>query len=410
MLSDQARLHLEKLLDLGDRLNRLQRAIDDEMAGRRPEGTVRERIRRTLERSVEEGLLDPPLPGFLGRLERRRRFSREEVLVLLLLLSRRVQWGDEGLSGREILEVVFDSSWGILDGAEVLEEDAPLRASGAVGTYEGNEAADLLDQWFAISERVFRAVRRELRRGAGRKARREPVRPYRDAREHLLEVGRLTALYQRRAQRLFGPPPEGEDPRHPAESAERAVDRCREAETRIRRRLQATESSAGFPIVRLAREHHLLPEETAAIALLLFQEVYTGSSVMPVVEVVKALSTSEDELLVRRAIFRREGALARVGLVAVEEEPLEREFSAEAYLPGWVVDELLGAGSQGGGITPEVRKDFASYLARLQDSGQFFRDLGEPEGDRKAQPPAAPPGKRGQGRGRGRGQRGGPKS
>ena len=44
---DEDRQHLERLLDLGDRLNRLQRAIDDEMSGRRlapdPVTVMRER-------------------------------------------------------------------------------------------------------------------------------------------------------------------------------------------------------------------------------------------------------------------------------------------------------------------------------------------------------------------------------
>ena len=378
-LSDDARLHMERLLELGDRLNRLQRAIDDEMSGRRPEGSVRERMRKAVEQVTEDGILDAPLPGSLGRMERRRRFSREEVLVLLLLLSRRVQWGEEGLSGREILEVVFNTSYGILDGAELLEEGAPLRAGGTVAAAEGVEATDALDQWFVLSDRVYRAVRREMRRGPARRgARREPVRPYRDHREHLMDMARLTSLFQRRAVRLFGPPPEGEE--RPWESAERLAERVREAEERIVRRLKATEASAGFPILRLAKQHTLGSDEVAALAILLFQEVYTGSSYLPVVDLVKALSSTEEELIEKRALFRKDAALARSGLVVVEEEPLEREFSAEAFLPSWVVDDLLGASGKPG-ITSEARRDFASYLSSLQDSDQFFRDLGESEDD-----------------------------
>ncbi|MCK6479546.1 MAG: hypothetical protein L6R43_05165, partial [Planctomycetes bacterium] len=192
-LKDDERLHLERLLELGDRLSRLQRAIDDEMSGRRPEGSVRERMRRSVEQLAEDGLLDSPLPGSLGRVERRRRFSREEVMMLLLLLARRVQWGEEGLSGREVLEVVFDSSYGILDGAELLEEGSPLRASGVVVVAEGSESGDVLDQWFVVSDRLYAAVRAEMRRGPRRRGpRREPVRPFRDHRDHLMELARLT--------------------------------------------------------------------------------------------------------------------------------------------------------------------------------------------------------------------------
>ncbi len=404
VLSEEDRAHLARLLDLGDRLNRLQRAIDDEMSGRRPEGSVRDRMRRAVEQSAEDGVLDAPLPGFLGRLERRRRFSREEVLILLLLMSRRVQWGDEGLSGREILEVTFDTSFGILDGCEVLDEGTPLRTCGAVAVVEGTEAGDVLDQWFVLTEKCFRAVRRELRRGPHRRApRREPVRAYRDHREHLMDLARLTGWYQRRAMRLFGPPPEMDDGRPMLESVERVLDRVRDAEERVLRRVSVTESSAAaFPILRLAREHGLSHDELMAVALLLFQEVYTGSSYLPVVDIVKALASSEEELIEKRALFRKDGALAQSGLVVVEEEPLEREFSAEAYLPGWVVDELLGSSGKPG-ITSEARRDFATYLARLKDSGQFFRDLGEPDAERPAKDEAK---KRGSKRG-GRGERGG---
>jgi hypothetical protein len=400
---DEDRLHLERLLDLGDRLNRLQRAIDDEMSGRRPEGSIRERMRKAVEQLTEDGALDAPLPGALGRLERRRRFSREEVLVLLLLLSRRIQWGEEGLSGREILEVVFDSSYGILDGAELLEEGAPLRTSGAISPVEGGEAADVLDQWFILSDRLHRSVRREARRGPARRGtRREPVRSYRDHREHLMDLARLTSLYQRRAVRLFGPPPEGEE--RPFESAERLAERVREAEERIHRRLEATEASAGFPILRHARLNGLNNDEIAAVAILLFQEVYTGSSYLPVVDLVKALSATEEELIEKRALFRKEAPLVRSGLVVVEEEPLEREFSAEAYLPPGIVDDLLASTGKAG-ITSEARKDFASYLAQLKDSDQFFRDLGAPDGDEEEEGPGRK--RRQPGRGGRGGRRGG---
>jgi len=401
-LGDEDRLHLERLLELGDRLNRLQRAIDDEMSGRRPEGAARERTRKGVEQALEEGLLDSPLPGTLGRLERKRRFSREEVLVLLLLLSRRVQWGEEGLSGREILEVVFDSSYGILDGAEMLDEGAPLRTCGAVAPTDGSESTDVLDQWFVLSDRVYRSVRREMRRGPARRGpRRESARPYRDHREHLMDMARLTSLYQRRAMRLFGPPPEGEE--RPYESFERLQERIRDAEARIQRRLETTEASAGFPILRLGKQNALGNDEIAALAILLFQEVYTGSSYLPVVDLVKALSVTEEELIEKRGLFRKEGALPRSGLVVVEEEPLEREFSAEAYLPSWVVDDLLGSSGKPG-ITAEARRDFAAYLAQLQDSRQFFRDMGEPDAEKKERKRAGPGrgGRRGGGRGRGR--------
>ena len=396
-LKDDQRLHLERLLELGDRLNRLQRAIDDEMSGRRPEGSVRERMRRAVEQMAEDGILDSPLPGALGRLERKRRFSREEVLVVLLLLARRVQWGDEGLSGREILEVVFDSSYGILDGAELIEEGAALRASGVVASVEGTESPDVLDQWSIAPDRLYAAVRTALRRGPRRRGpRKEPVHPFRDHREHLMELARLTGLYGRRSMRLFGPPTGEEEGRPPFESLDRLAARIRETEERIQRRLEATEASAGFPVLRLARQHGLNHDEVAALAILLFQEVYTGSSYLPVVDIVKALASLEEELIEKRALFRKEGALVRSGLVVVEEEPLEREFSAEAYLPSWVVDELLGSSGKPG-ITSQARRDFASYLAELKDSGQFFRDLGEPEGEER--------GKRGRsGRRRGRGR------
>lgn len=379
-MKEDVRAHLGRLLDLGDRLNRLQRAIDDEMSGRRPEGSIRERMRRAVEQAAEDGLLDSPLPGALGRIERRRRFTREEVLVLLLLLSRRIQWGEEGLSGREILEVVFDTSRGILDGAELLEEGAPLRVSGAVVPLEGTDSPDVLDQWFLLSERLYRAVRDETRRGPRRRAqRREPLVPYRDHRDHLMDLARLTGLYARRAARIYGPAPE-DDGRGPWESIERIAERVREAEERILRRLEATEASAGFPLLRLARQHGLGQDEIAALATLLFQEVYTGSSYLPVVDLVKSLSSLEEDLIEKRALFRKDGALVRSGLVIVEEEPLEREYSAEAYLPSWVVDEVLGSSGKPG-ITSKARRDFASYLAQLKDSGQFFRDLGVPEGE-----------------------------
>jgi hypothetical protein len=94
----------------------------------------------------------------------------------------------------------------------------------------------------------------------------------------------------------------------------------------------------------------------------------------------------------------------RSGLVVVEEEPLEREFSAEAFLPAGIVDELLGSSGKAG-ITEAARKDFASYLAQLKDSDQFFRDMGEPDEEDEEDPERRRP-QPGRGGRRGRGGRG----
>jgi len=67
------------------------------------------------------------------------------------------------------------------------------------------------------------------------------------------------------------------------------------------------------------------------------------------------------------------------------------------------VDDLLGSSGKPG-ITAEARRDFAAYLAQLQDSRQFFRDMGEPDAEKKERKRAGPGrgGRRGGGRGRGR--------
>jgi hypothetical protein len=368
-LTIQERERLKRILDLSDRLGRLRRRLRD--SEHLPTMTeLREEVR-----SIAGSVVSIGLPGVLGRLADDRHLSPQEVMVLLILLNRRIEGGGNPLTGREVLTLLFPSAYGILSGASLLAAGSPLRACGAVAAVE-LEADDVLEAHFRLGDELFRAIERDARpRPDGE---RRPT-PYRSHFEHLAEVGRLTTLLFRRSNAAFEVDPFGHHAFEETESVAQLDRRAGSLSERIAARLAATERGERFPLVVLARRLRLAEDEQLILVALLVQECLYGNPGIEAVDLVRMIARTEEEVLRKRALLEPAGSLRREGLVEMPIGPEDAGGPPEFNLSRWAVTTLLGEKERAGteAIDPDARLEFHEYLKGLDDSGRFFRDLGE---------------------------------
>jgi hypothetical protein len=370
---DQA--SLERVLDVADRLGRLrQRLCEPTIGDRRAGRSVRAESRRVV-RAVTTDLENGIVPGTLGRLHRQHHFDDEQVTIVLLLLQRRIHEARRTLTGREILSFLHESSFDRLRGLRHLAPDGLLRRIGVLEVDALSAGADLLDAEIRLSESVFRAIEHDVTpeiRSAAEQRSAEP-RVYADHREHLLDMARLSRLYQRRAARVF----ESEEPdetvsRSAVEHLEKEITRLRGL---IRVRLDMTPGGDRYPLERLRVRHRLDEAELLVLVTLLFQEIYAGASHIETIELVKMISGSDLELMSRRLLLAPDGRLVRSGLVALVEDENETAPGGDAYLPHELVRLLLTGPAPAGPIDADVRLQWHEYLEGLESTEEFFREL-----------------------------------
>jgi hypothetical protein len=119
---------VQRLLDLCDELRALRKKIQDpgleldkaQRLRRRSRG-MRERIATDLRGTRFRGELRELVKGL----------EPEAFLVLTILLRKYLRSNNPWLEGRALLSGVFDSSFEMLRGIELLQPDAPLRGGAA---------------------------------------------------------------------------------------------------------------------------------------------------------------------------------------------------------------------------------------------------------------------------------------
>jgi hypothetical protein len=381
MRSSKRPVRIKRVLDLCDRWGGLRTKINEERHDDDPRELrpLQQRSRR-MQRELALDLKAGRLPGTVGRLAAQHALSSDEVLILLTLLKRRITQGSAAVPGREILRLLFDSSYEMLRGSALLARGGRLRASGVVVTdREGawREHEDVFETGFKLAEPVFRAINVEIVADAGLAPDRASLaRPYRDHKDYLLDLRRLSVLHQRRANRLYKfdywqDPEAGGD-----ESPEFLTSEIERAKARIRESLRATEGAESFPFVRFQREHGLDDREVVIVVTLLFQETFFGHSHHEVVELLKLVSGSERELLDNRAILGRSSRLVRREIVSIDFPAGERELVAEASLAAWTHEKMLfDTGDQRAPLDAKARRDFLDFLNSLRGSDEFYRGL-----------------------------------
>jgi Winged helix domain, variant len=375
MASAPEQTSLERVLDVADRLGRLRQSLSERaMSDRRAGRSVRAESRRVV-RGVSTDLDQGIVPGTLGRLHECHHFDDEQITIVLLLLQRRIHEARRSLTGREILSFLHESSFDRLRGLRHLAPDGLLRNVGILEIDPMSSGGDLLDAEIRLCETVFRAIEHDVTpeiRSRKDKDTGEP-RVYADHREYLLDMARLSRLYQRRAGRVF----ESEEP---DETLSRSAVKHFEAEilnlrNLIEARLSITPGSNGYPLERLRHKHRLDDAELLILVTLLFQEIYAGTSHIEAIELVKMISGSDLELMSRRLLLARDGRLVRMGLVALTEDEGDHQVGGEAYLPAALIRLFLTGPAPTGPIDADLRLDWHEYLDGLDGSDEFFRKL-----------------------------------
>ena len=196
---------LKKLLDLADELGRIRHAQRDVSLAAARHADLGRRATRIV---TEVGGLLKEIEGDgpLRLLLRRYHFTRHHVLVMLELLRRRLSSADVYLNGRDLLSLLFHSSFEILDGLRLLAPGSPLLNSGVLVPHllGSDDATELLEMRYRLGDRAFRMFLKILR---GKEESLEApldlrVRPYRSNLAYLMDrSGEMHLL--RRGDRVY---------------------------------------------------------------------------------------------------------------------------------------------------------------------------------------------------------------
>jgi len=374
MRSRNHRASLKHALDLCDQLC-LLRPGSEPGKGRTAPLRATSALRKRKE--ILSYLKSRPLPGCLGETGRQHRLSPREMVVVLMLLRARVVDGQLSLRGRELLGTLFDSTFQLLWGTELLDAASRLFRSGAiVPSGEPMTGPDVLDQDFRLSDSLYDEVCREIHnRPAEPQAAPTPLSPYPGNMEFLLDLRRLSVLYQRRAARLYQMDAWQESEGRVEESLEFLAREIERQSDTISETLEQTPSASSFPIVRFQSKHRLDEKELVIAVTLLFQELLFGHSFLEAVELVKLVSGDEVELIENRHLLSKASRLVRTNIVHLEEPIADREFVAEAHLSDWALEAMIGEVATGPSMDKTARRRFQKYLHQLEDSDDFYKNL-----------------------------------
>lgn len=301
--------------------------------------------------------------GALGDIRAKYSLSREELLVIALLLSHRVRTGNAGVAGREILSTIFDSGYDIIAGMGILSSDGNLRVSGIIVAPEPYRE-DVLEATFRLSDDMFYAIVYEIAGQTGIAVPRPPLKPFGSGREHLIEMGRLTAIYRKRAAALF--PLEAED--FFTSGGEVTLDemdyRIEAGWTDIEGRLLLTTGYEKYPLVRLERKYALGREEIVIVVCLFFAELVATVPYLVVSDLVKLVSRDDEDLMEKRRLLDPKSLLVKSGIVLLDEEYSvhRKNCTCDAYLADSAVEELTGPKPEVGDITPDLQIDLHEFL------------------------------------------------
>ncbi|MBK8980454.1 MAG: hypothetical protein IPM29_31515 [Planctomycetes bacterium] len=367
---------LRQLLDLCDDLQRIrtqlaggQLARDARSRLRRQERTKRDRLARDLQKYR--------FHGPLAQLLREFRFDLVHFQLLATLLQRHLRSEDPATEGRALLSSVFENSFDVLAGIDLLREDGVLRASGVVVLQDQEDVAadDLLGARFRISEDALIAFRDEIA-GLVVEDRSGARLTYAGNHEYLVDLRILHNLYKHRSERVFHH--ERWDRVHAGGGhalGRQLTRRIEQFRHRIDARLANTPDATEFPAVRFFREHHLDDDEQIVVVHLLFKELYEGNAYADVADLLRLCSADELSLVRSRRLVDPHGRLRRAEILQIESLVEGRDLTGEASLSDWVVNQLFGAAIADERIDTDARLDWHLYLKNLEDTQSFFRDL-----------------------------------
>src|SRR5262249_7807384 len=155
---------LKRLLDLADEIGTIRRSQRELVL---PPTDRAAPARQARERMLHVGRLLKEFAGSgpLQTLLARYKLGKDHVLLMLELLKRRLSSEDSAMKGRELLGVLFDGSFALLEGVRLLAPESRLVTAGViVPELQGTDSdAELLDLRYRLSDRAFRILLRALK-------------------------------------------------------------------------------------------------------------------------------------------------------------------------------------------------------------------------------------------------------
>lgn len=374
MKSSRRTLALRKLLDLCDDLQRLRARLVDVELPRDTRTRLKRQIRTKTDRLARD-LAGYRFKGPLGQLLREFRLDFVHFQVLAALLHRHLRAESPAVEGRVLLAAIFESSFDVLAGMELLRENAVLRMSGLIVVDdEEHRIDDVLEAHFRLSDEALVAFRDEVAglvidtasRAAG---------PYASNHELLVDLRFLHNLYKHRSERVFQQD-RWDRVRLGTRGAGRQItQRIDAAWARLERRIEETPDAEKLPVVRFLREHDLGRTETIVVVHLLFRELYEGNAYADAADLLRLVSEDELDLVRNRRLVLESGSLRRLEILELEPMIEGRSLTGETHLADWAVNYLFGAVSAEESIGSDDRLDWHLYLKNLEDTKTFFRDL-----------------------------------
>jgi hypothetical protein len=378
MAASNERSIMRRILDRYDDLGVMRDRLLSGAAGAAEIRNLQVKSRRAVD-AIGRDVSHLPVASALGALLSRYKLSKFEFVMLLALLRRRLINENPYMKGRELIALLFESSFDVLRGANFLDPTGALQSAGLVipDVREDSADDDWLDTPFKLSDRVFRLVRSAFLAHPGGakllKGRSRPS-PYKHNAAYVLDWRRLSLLYRKRAARIFQFDYWDDVGLGTAETVtalQHQISRFRE---RVGESLTLTAKNKDFALETLRAEFNLTDEETVILVTLMFQELTEGSAFLDAVDLLKLVSANEEDLLRKRRFLSKRSTLVKNNLVALEESVHDKELTAEVYLPNWVTDRILGEDAKHK-IDADTKLDFHEYLKDLGSSDKFFDDL-----------------------------------
>ncbi len=369
---------VESLLNLCDELHRITSCMRNPELGREQRSKLRTQSRRKVARLTRD-LRAYRFRGPLAEVLKQYRLTPQHFLVLAHLLHRHLRSEDPAVQGRVLLSGVFETSFEVLTGLDLLRDESPLRASGLIIVDDDEEHPDdLLEARFRISEDAVNAFRDEVVGFVPEDLRRSHADRYHGNREVLVDLRILHNLYKERSERVFHCDRWDRLHNTPLSPGRGLTRRIEAMWRRIRRKIDHSQDRAKFAAVRFMVDHMLSESEMVVVVHLLFKELYEGNAYADAAELVRLVSADEGELIDNRRFIAESGTLRRREIIEVEPMLEGRELTGEVHLADWVVNSMFGppANRPDRDIAPDEKLDWHLYLQRLGESEQFFRDLG----------------------------------
>ena len=346
------------------------------------ERETRTNLRRQSKRKTEQLTRDLESYHFRGTLAAVMDsfpLAPDHFQILSVLLQRQTRCEDPALEGRLILASIFATAYEVLAQVDLLHPEGPLRAAGLVVPADDEaHPEDVLEARFVLSEEALEGFRIEI---TGADARTSPDRRadrcdgYASNRELLVDLRIIHNFYLLRAERVFHEDrwnrlhDTGYEPGRPLS------ERIQSCWGRLRQRLDRTPNAASFPAVRLMREYQLGEEELVMIIHLLFKELFEGNAYADVAELLRLISSSEQNLIHNRRLAADRSPLRKGEILCIEPMLENRMLTGEAYLADWVINYMFGAPGPGAEIRSDERIDWHEYLASIDDTKDFFQGL-----------------------------------